>query len=217
MSEIIFDGNGEQVPVIQPGESNPDLAKFLEKAKPKKAIGRESKLTDKLKQDLLEARKLGYNNVAIADLFGIGISTVSLYLKRMKSEGYDVTVQEKRQKKSSKIKYNDDAKAKLVELYNNGCSVREIAKAMGVSEQTIYNYQFYMRSEGYLFGEDSVTLPSGKSDAPTTDIVLSDINTNPFRTSVIPDPPARIKKTSSTVSKEELVFTLGGFTVKISK
>jgi transposase len=212
MNEIIFDDNGNQVPVIQLGDGNPNLAKFLDeklKIKPgNKNQGRQTKLTDALKNEILEARNLGFNNEKIAKLLDIGKSTVSLYIKRMKSEGYNVATQEKRQRKSVKTKYNNDAKVKLAELYNNGCSVREIAKAMGVSEQTVYNYQFYMRSEGYVFGEDSVVAPT----VATTDLMpikQTDITTNVST-------PATIKKTTSTVSKEELVLTLGGFTVKIS-
>lgn len=213
MSEIIFDGNGTQVPVIQLGDGNPNLTKFLgvNPDNSTKIPGRESKLTDALKKEIAEAKRLGFNNKKISELYDIGVSTVGLYLKRMRAEGYDVSIQEKRQKKTAKTRYNSEAKAKLADLYNNGCSVREIAKAMGVSEQTVYNYQFYMKAEGYEFGENGVSLPSGKSDKPTTDLVSVD----PNRTNVIV-PPATVKKTSSTVSKEELVLTLGGFTVKIS-
>lgn len=215
MNEIIFDSNGNQVPIIQLGDGNPNLTKFLDeklKIKPdgstKKNQGRQSKLTDALKNEIIEARNLGFNNEKIAKLLDIGKSTVSLYIKRMKAEGYNVPTQEKRQRKSVKTRYNDITKARLAELYNNGCSVREIAKAMDMSEQTVYNYQFYMRTEGYVFGEDSVVAPISNSTVATTDLV-------PIKQIDI-GMPATIKKTTSTVSKEELVLTLGGFTVKIS-
>lgn len=90
--------NGVKLPEMKFGPPNQVIAP--KEKLPGKRRGRESKLTEKVKQDIMEAIACGFDsNAKLATYLDLGVSTVSLYLSKMRKEGFDIP--RRRRSKSS--------------------------------------------------------------------------------------------------------------------
>ena len=103
------------------------------------------KKKEERKEKTLELYNQGIEVKEIAKRLNVTVETINTYIKEIEEEG-----RVEKRKTLRKTSKKEENKEKILELYNQGLEIKEIAKRLNISDTTIYKYIKELKEEGRI-------------------------------------------------------------------
>ena len=103
------------------------------------------KKKEERKEKTLELYNQGIEVKEIAKRLNVTVETINTYIKELEEEG-----RVEKRKTLRKTSKKEENKEKILELYNQGLEIKEIAKRLNISDTTIYKYIKELKEEGRI-------------------------------------------------------------------